>query len=118
MTDEHSHAGQGPVLLDIGGHIGALIITMPASLDGSEVGIRPMDTGAKHRVDERRHVGVVARRASGRLVHSAVFADLAEGRYELYERPFGAVRLRVSICGGAITHALWPGCDATSGSTR
>lgn len=117
MTGGHSHAGQGPVLLDIGDNIGALIITMPASLDGAEIGIRPMDTGAKHRVDERRHVGVVGRPANGSLVHSAVFPDLAEGRYELYERPLGAVRLDVSIRGGVITHAMWPGCDATPGST-
>ena len=108
MTGEHGHAGQGPVLLDIGDDIGALIITMPASLDGAEIGIRPVDTGAKHRVDERRHVGVVGRPANGSLMHSAVFSGLTEGRYELYERPSGAVRLRVSIRGGAITHAMWP----------
>lgn len=118
MTGEHSHAGQGPVLLDIGDDIGALIITMPASLDGAEIGIRPVDTGAKHRVDERRHVGVVARPANGSLVHSAVFPDLVEGRYELYEHPFGAVQLRVSIRGGAITHAMWPPCHDTPDSTR
>jgi hypothetical protein len=117
VTSERNPAGQGPVLLDIGDDVGALIITMPASLDGAKIGIRPVDTGAKHRVDERRHVGVVGRPANGRLVHSAVFSDLTEGRYELYERPFGAVRLHVSIRGGAITHAMWPGCDATPGST-
>jgi hypothetical protein len=117
VTGEHSHAGQGPVLLDIGDDIGALIITMPASLDGAEIGIRPVDTGAKHRLDERRHVGVVGRPANGSLVHSAVFSDLSEGRYELYERPFGAVRLRVSIRGGAITHATWPRCHDAAGST-
>jgi hypothetical protein len=109
--------GQGPVLLDIGGDIGALIITVPASLDGAEIGIRPLDTGAKHRLDERRHVGVVGPPANGSLVHSAVFSDLSQGRYELYERPFGAVRLRVSIRGGAITHAMWPRGHDTPGST-
>ncbi len=118
MTAAHSPAGQGPVLLDIGDDIGALIITMPASLDGAEIGIRPLDTRAKHRVDERRHVGVVGRPANGRLVHSAVFHDLTEGRYELYERPVGAVQLRVSIRGGAITHAMWPPCPDAPDSTR
>ena len=118
MTGEHSPAGQGPVLLDIGDDIGALIISMPASLEGAEIGIRPVDTGAKHQVGERRHVGVVGRPANGRLVHSAVFSELAEGRYELYERPFGAVQLRVSIRGGVITHAMWPPCHDTPGSPR
>jgi hypothetical protein len=104
------------VLLDIGDDIGALIISMPASLEGAEIGIRPVDTGAKHQVDERRHVGVVGRPTNGSLVYSAVFPDLAEGRYELYERPFGAARLRVSIRGGAITHATWPRCHDTPDS--
>jgi hypothetical protein len=118
VTGEHSPAGQGPVLLDIGDDIRALIITMPASLDGVEIEIRPVDKEAKHRADERRHVGVVGRPANGRLVHSAVFTDLTEGRHELYERPFGAARLRVFIRGGAITHAMWPPCHDTPGATR
>lgn len=34
-------AGQGPVLLDVGGEIGALLVRMPASLERIEVEIRP-----------------------------------------------------------------------------
>ena len=37
---ENPYAGQGPVLLDIGGDVGALVVTMPARLDGVEVEIR------------------------------------------------------------------------------
>ena len=33
---------QGPVMLDIGGDIGALIMTMPAELSGAEVEARPV----------------------------------------------------------------------------
>ena len=32
---ENPHAGQGAVLLDIGGDIGAVVVTMPATMDGS-----------------------------------------------------------------------------------
>ena len=37
----NAFAGQGAVLLDIGGDIGALIVTMPSSSEGLEVEIRP-----------------------------------------------------------------------------
>ncbi len=40
-TRENPYAGQGPVLLDIGGDVGALIVTMPAEAEGLEVEIRP-----------------------------------------------------------------------------
>lgn len=45
MTEDNSHAGQGAVLLDIGGDVGALVVTMPASMEGVEVEIRPVGAG-------------------------------------------------------------------------
>jgi ABC-type Zn2+ transport system substrate-binding protein/surface adhesin len=42
ISPENPYAGQGSVLLDIGGDIGALVVTMPAELDGSEIEIRPV----------------------------------------------------------------------------
>ena len=42
MTEDNSHAGQGPVMLDIGGDIGAVILTMPAALKGQEIEARPI----------------------------------------------------------------------------
>ena len=44
MTVENSHAGQGSVVLDIGGDVGALVVTMPAELEGVEV-----DQSHRHR---------------------------------------------------------------------
>ena len=38
---ENPYAGQGPVLLDIGGDAGALVVIMPAHTDGLEVELRP-----------------------------------------------------------------------------
>jgi hypothetical protein len=40
MSDtENPHAGQGSVMLDIGGDIGALVVTMPPSMLGVEIEI-------------------------------------------------------------------------------
>ena len=43
--EDNSHAGQGAVLLDIGGDIGALVVTMPKAMEGIEVEIRPVGAG-------------------------------------------------------------------------
>lgn len=38
---ENPHAGQGAVVLDIGGDVGALIVSVPAQLAGTELEICP-----------------------------------------------------------------------------
>jgi hypothetical protein len=40
-VEDNSHAGQGSVVLDIGGEIGALVLQAPAELEGVEIEIRP-----------------------------------------------------------------------------
>ncbi|MEU0312794.1 hypothetical protein [Nocardioides sp. NPDC006273] len=126
---ENPHAGQGSsVLLDIGGDIGALVIEMPAELEGLEIELRPTGRavppgpeGAKHRNDELDHghhhghhhglphVAVVPRPTpEGDTVYSVVFYEVAEGRYELYVRPDGPVQLTVDVIGGKVTYAVWP----------
>ena len=126
--EDNSHAGQGSVLLDIGGDIGALVVTMPAELEGQEIEIRPVGQGRSdqhepgrsvghgpshdhphdHTHDQLVHVGVVGRPADGQLIHSAVFGELTEGRYELYIRPDGPVQLTVEVIGGQVSQADWP----------
>jgi hypothetical protein len=54
-------------------------------------------------------VAVVARPVGGRLVHSLVFPELVEGGYKLYRKPDGPVELTVSVVGGQVTEASWPG---------
>ena len=39
--EDHSGVGQGTVMLDIGGEIGALVVTAGADLEGVEIEIRP-----------------------------------------------------------------------------
>ena len=115
---ENPYAGQGPVLLDIGGDVGALVVTMPAQLDGVEVEIRPVPTeehldghgpaGCAHAgAGHYPHVAVVPRPTPAGLVHSLVFREVPAGRYRLHERPNGAVALEVDIAGGAVTEADW-----------
>jgi hypothetical protein len=138
-TESHNaFAGQGPVVLDIGGDVGALIVAMPASLDGVEVEIRPIGAeqesvvshdqshehdhahahahghghehsdGPDHR-SPHPHVAVVARpSAQGGRLPSLVFPELIEGDYELYERSDRLVRLQIAIRGGEVTYANWP----------
>jgi len=140
---ENPHAGQGPVLLDVGGDVGALLVTMPASLEGVEIEIRPQpsepepdqpvhshprqpdhgghstlpDSGDHSRShgsgdhSHLSHVEVLPRPTPAGMVSCAVFPELTQGRYELYERPSGPVRLRVSITGGEVTQAFWPPDD-------
>ncbi len=52
-TEENPHAGQGAVVLDIGGDIGALIVEMPADMEDLEVEIIP--TGTDSRPHQVRH---------------------------------------------------------------
>ncbi|WP_020389254.1 hypothetical protein [Kribbella catacumbae] len=133
---ENPHAGKGSsVLLDIGGDIGALVIDMPAELEGAEIELRPAgrtifsstgetggaqdhehhdEVGHGHghghgHASSLPHVAVVPRPSpEGGTVYSAVFFEVAEGNYELYVRPAGPVQLTVDITGGQVTDAVWP----------
>lgn len=51
-TEENPHAGQGPVVLDIGGDVGALIVVTPAWMENLEVEIIPAgsDTRPPHTI--------------------------------------------------------------------
>jgi hypothetical protein len=133
---ENAWAGQGAVLLDIGGDVGALVVEMPAAMVGLEVEIRPLQEVHAH--DHRRqpglpdvhdvhgghavpgvpgvhghghlaHVAVVARPVDDGRLPSLVFADLEAGRYELFQKDCpDAVALRVEVIGGAVTSGSWP----------
>jgi hypothetical protein len=121
---ENAWAGQGAVLLDIGGDIGALVVTMPESTVGLEVEIRPLDGqhvhghghahahghAHGHAHEHLAHVAVVVRPVADGSLPSLVFTALGSGRYELFEkgRP-DAVALETEVVGGAVTSADWPG---------
>ena len=123
---ENPYAGQGSVLLDIGGDIGALVVQLPPSMEGLEIEIAPTDDDPDHEQEHnhhhhdhhdhddhhhdgphRPHVAVTARPSGDAVMHSAVFPDVRAGHYDLNERS-GPVRLRVEVVGGQVTEAAWP----------
>jgi hypothetical protein len=130
MNDvENPRAGHGAVVLDIGGDIGALVLTMPAELVGAEIEICPAghfndvpDEGRDWWQGEWRahhghahgapgpawpHVAVVARRSPAGVRYAAVFPALREGTYEVWLRPHRTTAMVVTVPGGAVTTATW-----------
>ncbi|GAW51613.1 MULTISPECIES: hypothetical protein [unclassified Nocardioides] len=122
-SPENPHAGQGSVLLDIGGDIGALVVTTPASMVGVEVEIGPEGTVFGHHHHDHdgshdhdhghdhghlAHVAVVRRPVQGGEVPALVFGELSAGRYALAEKGAADVRLLVEVRGGEVTSAEWP----------
>ena len=105
---ENSFAGQGSVLLDIGGDVGALVVTMPAAMVDFEVEIRPWGSDDHDHRHHHPHVAVVERPVIGAVVPSLVFPELVEGRYELYVKETGLVELTVDVTGGEVSTAVWP----------
>lgn len=134
---ENPHAGQGMVVLDIGGDIGALIVSTGQQMAGWEIEICPTgardqvpDEGADwwdgdwhshpHRHGDRSHdhdhaagpawphVAVIARPTPGGSEHCAVFPGLRTGVYDLWVRPHGRTALTVAVAGGQVTETAWP----------
>jgi hypothetical protein len=118
-SPENPHAGQGSVLLDIGGDIGALVVTTPASMVGVEVEIGPEGAAFGHHHHDHSHdhshdhghlahVAVVRRPVQGGEVPALVFGELSAGRYGLAEKGTSDVRLVVDVRGGEVTSVEWP----------
>ena len=122
---ENPSAGQGSVLLDIGGDVGAVVLHLPAAYEGAEVAYRregeppatqhhdhPHDHPTGHSHDHAGvqphppHVAVVGRPAGDRLAFTAVVPELVSGRYVLTLPD--ASELPVDVAGGAVTELRWP----------
>jgi hypothetical protein len=97
---ENPHAGQGPVLLDIGGNVGALVLHVDPEWEGTEVTYRPAGQPDEPHV-HRPHVAVVGRPTEGGPAYTAVFPELVAGRYVL-AHPDGT-ELVADIEGGRVT---------------
>ena len=110
-------------MLDIGGDIGALVVTMPSSMAGVEIEIAPEGSGHAahghqhehehghehgHAHGHRPHVAVVNRPTSRGAVPSLVFPELVEGSYQLFDKGEDAVLLGADIVGGQVTFLDWP----------
>ena len=102
-TEDHSHALEGyavrggPPVLDIGGDIGAMVVTMPPEALGTELHLR-----SEHEPPVAVHTGVWGRDHGGRTVPIALFPELLEGGYHVLDGTGTAVR-HVEIVGGNVT---------------
>ena len=117
--NENPHAGQGSVMLDIGGDVGALVVSMPPAMVGAEIEIEPVggasrehdhkhEHGHGHGHGHRPHVAVVDRPVTDGHEPSLVFPDLVEGSYELFDKGQDTVLLTAEIIGGQVTFLEWP----------
>jgi hypothetical protein len=107
VEPENPFAGQGSVLLDIGEDIGAVVVEMPARLEGVEVEIRPAEDGPSQ--GHHPHVAVVSRPVEGGQLPSLVFPEVRTGTYGLYVVHEDVRRLTVTVAGGEVTSAQWEG---------
>ena len=105
--DTHHLTGpseEGMRRLDIGGDVGAAIVSTPASLVGSEIEIRRCDT-----TWDGTHVAVRERQVAGGVMHAALFPGL--GVRDLR----GAAPRRRCRPSGGLHRGGWPReCDALS----
>lgn len=95
----------GEVMLDIGGNIGALIITTTPALVGAEIEVSPARTGAT-----RTHVAVRERRGPSGSRYAAIYPTLPAGDYTIWDEHDQPADT-VTITGGRVVELDW----ATSG---
>jgi hypothetical protein len=104
----NAFAGQGAVLLDIGGDVGALVVAMPPEMTGVEVEIRPAGWVAREGVHVHHpHVAVVVRPTPDGPLPSLVYASVAAGEYELVVIGDEPARRSVTVAGGTVTTTAW-----------
>ena len=109
----------GTVMLDIGGDIGALILhTGPELLlaeielsrvDGADANPHPHTHGDGHahtHASGRTHVAVRERRGQAGVRYAAIYPELREGEYTIYDTA-GAPKENVTIVGGQIAELDW-----------
>ena len=99
----HSHVSPaeaaprgGPVLVDIGGDVGALIVYLDDALEATELPIESLDDPSLE-----MHTGVWRRPIGDRSVVVAVYPALLEGRYCI-NAP-GTPSRELTVRGGAVT---------------
>jgi len=96
--------GVGAVVLEIGGEIGAAIISAPSRLGDHELEVRPL--GAAW---DGTHVAVRECRLPGGTRWAALFGSLRQGSYETRLKGDGASPvLGFEVAGGRVASAEWP----------
>ena len=101
----HGPSASGSVVLQLGPGIGALVLHTPPELDGTEIEISLADADPAAR---RTHSQVRPRVTPGGRQYAAVYPDLAAGDYTVW-RDARTPALTVTVDGGRVTTAWWPG---------
>jgi hypothetical protein len=102
VHDEHHHVHEagtppagGPVVVDIGDDVGALVVHVDRARVGQELHLR------RHGETATTHTGVWERRLGTRAVVVAVFPALVEGGYAILDRA-GHPVVEVTVTGGQV----------------
>jgi len=98
-------SGSGSVVLDLGPDIGALVLHTPPELDSREIEISRRADGPPR---NRTHSRVRQRHTPGGVQYAAVYPGLAAGEYLVWRDTATSVMI-VTIAGGQVTTAYWPG---------
>lgn len=90
-----------PVVLDIGGDIGALIVYAEPDLYDTPIELSPV--GAD---DEKFHQHVLERPMPGKTMYAAVFDKVTQGTYTIWLR--GEARIRdFEVTGATVSEVDW-----------
>jgi hypothetical protein len=105
MAPERNGPSEGPVVLDIGGSMGAAVLLTPPELEGLEIEIRRLPAPW-----DGTHVAVRERPSPGPAIYAAVFGQLHQGAHQLRLRgaSSGTKVLDIDVVGGAVSEAMWP----------
>jgi hypothetical protein len=99
-----------PVVLDIGGEIGALVVYADAELIDT-----PVEVSATGTDEERFHQHVLERPMPEGTSYAAVFDKITEGSYTLWLH--GEPRVRdFAITGGTVTQVDWTSVTGGGGA--
>jgi len=90
-----------PVVLDIGGHMGALIVYAEAELLDTPIEVSPADTDA-----EKFHQHILERPMPNGTAYAAVFDKINEGRYTLWLHAEPRIR-DFEIIGATVSEVDW-----------
>jgi hypothetical protein len=96
VDERRSGATGGPVVLDIGGDTGAVVVYLPNVPAGGELEMRPAGEPSG-----RFHTGVHLRPVGGVRIPVAVFPTVRAGRYEVLDDRLAPVA-EVTVTGGRV----------------
>ena len=95
-------SGSGTVVLELGPGAGALILHVPAEMNGAEIHVGPAG-----RAGGRTHSAVRPRNVASGVRYAAVYPGLPPGDYTIW-RDDGSPAVNVTIVGGVVASVHWP----------